>query len=250
MAQMIDITGFKFGAWTVVGRAASLGTAGARWSCECSCGIRAIVLGTKLRAGGSARCDECRKREREDLIGKTFGHITVVASIGSAKDHGLKGRGQLVLGRCACGRSWKGRAYELKRGNTRSCGCIPRGPIPRPDRELGAIRQLRRNYLRHALRRELSWELTEERFRVLTNGNCHYCGAEPSRTNYRMTKGRRTPSIVKYNGIDRKDNGLGYTAENSVSCCALCNYAKRDLTEAEFLAHVKTIYVKHFGATV
>ena len=37
-----------------------------------------------------------------------------------------------------------------------------------------------------------------------------------------------------YNGIDRKNNGKGYTEDNIVSCCKQCNFAKRNMSYKEF----------------
>lgn len=36
------------------------------------------------------------------------------------------------------------------------------------------------------------------------------------------------------NGIDRVDSSIGYTIQNSVPCCKICNYAKHNLTLEEF----------------
>ena len=44
--------------------------------------------------------------------------------------------------------------------------------------------------------------------------------------------------MAAYNGIDRKDNALGYVEGNVVSCCKFCQYAKRDLPYEEFVAHL------------
>ena len=43
-------------------------------------------------------------------------------------------------------------------------------------------------------------------------------------------------------GIDRVDNSLGYTLENSVSCCSKCNYMKKTLNVENFLLHIAKIY--------
>lgn len=37
------------------------------------------------------------------------------------------------------------------------------------------------------------------------------------------------------NGIDRRDSSLGYTLENCLPACGVCNKAKLDYTEEEFL---------------
>jgi hypothetical protein len=41
-----------------------------------------------------------------------------------------------------------------------------------------------------------------------------------------------------YNGIDRKNNRLGYFSANVVSCCVVCNKAKRTMPYEEFVAYL------------
>ena len=72
--------------------------------------------------------------------------------------------------------------------------------------------------------RNLLLTLTEGEFEKLLSSLCHYCG--------------NTNDI----GIDRVDNSLGYTLENSVSCCSKCNYMKKTLNVENFLLHIAKIY--------
>jgi len=66
--------------------------------------------------------------------------------------------------------------------------------------------------------------ITMKDFSKLVIKKCIYCGGEANK------------------GIDRIDNTKGYTKENSVSCCKICNYMKRDLFKEQFLNHVIKIY--------
>lgn len=75
-------------------------------------------------------------------------------------------------------------------------------------------------YRNAAQRRRLEWALTDEQAIALFRTSCHYCGIPPN----------------PRNGIDRKDNAVGYTTENVLPCCSVCNYAKRTMSYAEFLA--------------
>lgn len=54
-------------------------------------------------------------------------------------------------------------------------------------------------------------DLSFEQFQILRSKPCHYCGGSLSET---------------AQGLDRKDNSLGYTISNSVPCCPDCNYTK------------------------
>ena len=57
-----------------------------------------------------------------------------------------------------------------------------------------------------------------------------------------MLKGKRINDTVLM-GIDRKDNTLGYTLENSVPCCPTCNFAKRGLSVIEFIEWARRVYI-------
>jgi hypothetical protein len=187
--------------------------------------------------------------KREDLVGRKFGLITVTASAGVASDYGKKGNTQYVHGLCECGGTWTGRADCLKRGNTKSCGCIHPGNRPHPNRERPAFNSVLKNYKHHAERRGHAWELSRERFDQLVRGSCYYCGCVPATTSRILAvRKRRTGSEFTYNGIDRMDNARGYIEGNVVSCCKTCNYAKRDLSAVEFIAHVRRIHLFQFGA--
>lgn len=94
------------------------------------------------------------------------------------------------------------------------------------------------SYLKNALDRGLKFELTQENFAALSQGNCHYCGSEP-RQKF-QTSDAATP--YTYNGIDRVDNSRGYHVDNCVPCCKICNKMKSALSEQEFKEHVAKIF--------
>lgn len=58
----------------------------------------------------------------------------------------------------------------------------------------------------------------------MINSVCSYCG------------------IKEKLGIDRVDNSVGYTKENSVPCCKLCNFMKKAMSRNDFLSRIKKIY--------
>ncbi len=83
-------------------------------------------------------------------------------------------------------------------------------------------------YKTSAKRRKHSFELEELIFQELMLGECHYCNLE------------------RAYGIDRKDSSVGYVVSNCVSCCAECNYMKRDIPYEKFLNKIKTIYFNKY----
>ena len=54
--RVIDITGQKYGKFTVIERIKIEGKYHAFWKCECECGNQSIVCGSKLRTGKSKSC--------------------------------------------------------------------------------------------------------------------------------------------------------------------------------------------------
>ena len=59
MSALKDLTGQRFGRWTVLNRAGSSRrgrTVSSLWYCQCDCGQVQIVRGDNLRAGKSRSC--------------------------------------------------------------------------------------------------------------------------------------------------------------------------------------------------
>lgn len=95
------------------------------------------------------------------------------------------------------------------------------------------------------------WNLTLSEFSELIHQPCHYCGAEPSTNNMWNNGAARVTAneVVKINGIDRIDSSKGYSMNNCVPCCHICNRMKSDLTTEEFLEHIKLLYERNIGST-
>lgn len=89
-------------------------------------------------------------------------------------------------------------------------------------------------YQTGAKKRKKLWSLTFQDFLGLCEQPCHYCGAAP------LSGGsNRWP----HNGIDRKNNTVGYQLENCLPCCSFCNRGKgqRDyVTFQKYLAQVRS----------
>src|SRR3990167_5146505 len=111
--------------------------------------------------------------------------------------------------------------------------------LKRRDKNLEKYQQYARGYYREGLsykvqygrlrysskERKIVVLLSLNKFTEIVSRPCIYCGE---------SKERR--------GIDRIDNSIGYTKENSAPCCKICNYMKKTMTVSNFLAHVKKIY--------
>lgn len=93
-------------------------------------------------------------------------------------------------------------------------------------------------YRRSAKDRGFSYNLTFEQCEHLFKGTCFYCGHQ-SDSGY-------------LNGIDRLDNDIGYTTQNCVTCCSICNYMKRRLKPTIFInmcEHILT-YIGRINGTL
>ena len=155
-------------------------------------------------------------------VGNVFGCLTV-----RRLDRGAKRVHPVALCECSCGRSRVVRLSHLRRGLAASCAhCAWRAAWrrrPRNDESERRLLEAESTYRCNARRRPIKWELTREEFRALVLAGCHYCGTD------------------RAGGIDRLDSTGGYIKGNVVPCCAPCNYAKRLMTVAEFLAWVRRV---------
>jgi hypothetical protein len=81
-------------------------------------------------------------------------------------------------------------------------------------------------YVHNAAKRAYDMMLTYEQFHELIMKPCYYCDHKVEE---------------EVNGIDRFDNTKGYTIENCVPCCEMCNVMKLDQTVDEFLVRCQRI---------
>lgn len=204
---------------------------------ECAqdgCKARAKVSGYcelhYRRARAGRKMDAAKKTSVFERLrpGVRFGRLTIQQFIGLDDRHR-----KWFLCRCDCGKEVKQHSGSLVTGNTRSCGCLAREArrAKRIPDDWGVVRQIILQYKRHARSRGLSFDLDEQQFRSLIDAPCAYCGAERSNT-----KATKNHSGYEHNGIDRVDSNLGYSAENCVPCCRICNVAKNNLTFEQFAA--------------
>lgn len=134
MADLIDLTGQKFGDLTVLkkgnGRKTSGGAYIATWLCECVCGKITEVDGQKLRKGHTTSCGCKRKKNRgsnfKDLTGMKFNKLTVVEHIPKQERTTPTFCWKC---RCECGNFTTASTSKLKSGEIKSCGCMKKDRI-------------------------------------------------------------------------------------------------------------------------
>lgn len=114
----IDLTGMTFSHLLVIECAGRDGR-NVLWLCRCDCGAECTAITNDLTSLHKQSCG-CLKRQShaKNLIGQTFGRLTVI------KRNGTKGSRALWRCRCACGKYTDVRSIDLLSGNTKSCGCL------------------------------------------------------------------------------------------------------------------------------
>lgn len=138
---------------------------------------------------------------------------------------------------CDCGRQTTKQGSYLRKGRTKSCGCL-RGESIKLPLGVSSRNSILHSYKKHASERGLDWALTDQAFDDMTKRPCFYCGLSPSNE---YAKPDSNGSFV-YSGIDRLNSLRGYTSENTVACCTVCNRAKMALPCQDFLAWVDRVY--------
>lgn len=187
-----------------------------------------------------------------DVSGQRFGRLQVVERHPGKTRHGVP-----WLCACDCGETVVVLTSNLISGNTSSCGCLHREQLIARNHLLAKepwlvdmqVYQRRLGYRKVKLAAGsnqyktrglgkvhpticLDWELTLEQYTTLVTSPCYYCGAPPYQKPFGAYLKKR--GFLR-NGIDRIDNALGYTQDNSISCCRTCNWDKRAQTKEQFL---------------
>jgi hypothetical protein len=172
---------------------------------------------------------------KTNMVGLRFGKLSVIAATESEKN-----RARWVC-QCDCGNKCVATGKTLREGKKQSCGCIKRAQsqewiktlCKRNELSFGeaSCNHLYSIYRLNAKKRNFEYTITIDDFRTLTSKECYYCGELPQYAHDGVTCS--TPYV--YNGIDRVDNLIGYTLENCVTCCRICNWMKRTQSQSDFI---------------
>lgn len=140
--------------------------------------------------------------------------------------------------RCTnCGHETALRSYKVRKCRCKHCSCLPQG--------FSGSKRLYARYKRASKNLKRSFELSLEQFRILTSSSCFYCGSPPFTICINNTgKARKETSTWNHylhNGIDRKDNQIGYTLDNCLPCCVICNRAKNNMSFEDFGKYISRI---------
>lgn len=154
-----------------------------------------------------------------------------------------KGQRRYYFCKCECGKITRVEGYTLRKGITKSCGCIWDEIFLKTRGEI-SWNYYYSTYKTAAKSRNHKFEITKQEFKEMAIQDCQYCGQSPERYTYydknnklrqRVNQEVIDRSYIYVNGIDRVNNNEGYIISNIVPCCPPCNYAKRNQTEKEFI---------------
>lgn len=247
-SRTIDITGQRFGHLVVKEYVGRVRYNLPSWLCICDCGNTIITQGTVLRAGRtkSCGCNFPHKLTVQNFQGQKFGMLTVVEFAFVGK------RGHTHFSCvCDCGNSITVPGYRLKNKGVKSCGCYnyrdygggKKNARSTPDNPVGARSAAYRRMQSNAKIRNLTWDFDLDTWLNIVTQMCFYCGAAPRPY---MPNGKRSRyGLFLCNGLDRIDNSKGYTLDNVVPCCGICNGMKSNATQQEFIDRCRKIAKLH-----
>jgi len=173
----------------------------------------------------------CNSRFK-DVTGMKFGQLTAIRYI---KTEYARNTWRWEC-QCECGKIIVLPYNELRKGQQSCRACaIKRVAKLRKLASLtdeALIKKVFNVYKRQAKSRGIQFSLSIEEFKSVVFEPCHYCGELPTIDCYSMLR----------NGIDRINSDEGYTVDNCVPCCKICNVAKSNTTQEEFFAWIKKVY--------
>jgi hypothetical protein len=212
--------------------------------CKCDCGNYTNVIGTRLRMiKGTKSCGCLKKSHFIDLTGQKFNKLTLVKYIGQNNQKCF-----IYEAKCDCGNFIRAEGNDIKSNRIKSCGCLKTIKAMKKCLEnpyLMMIKNTYSDYRIKARQRNYNFDITLEYFSEKIKEKCYYCNSEPKNIKKpsKRRKWKENQVVLAYNGLDRVDNTKGYTVENTVSCCSMCNIAKSKTDVNVFYQWVNDVYI-------
>lgn len=199
------------------------------YECECKkCGEYRLLSQSDANTGV---CLNCKKQKTIDnIIGKVINNYKIIKFSHKNRIHNYE---------CECiscgTKSVVSIAGIKSNKNCKNCRVYGKEPT-----EEAQLKYRKDQYLQGAKQRSLNFYLSDKEFENLIFGNCYYCKDKPEERKY--SNSRNKTKTFSYNGIDRIDSNIGYTKENCVTCCEMCNRMKMAYSKEEFLKKIEKIY--------
>jgi len=179
--------------------------------------------------------------KRLNLVGKRFGRLTIIKYSHSHIQPSNQKRA-IWLAKCDCGKKHFVSTSSLISGHVVSCGCygkeIRKKGLHKKERGVANLNYKYLSYRARSKKHGIPFEISKKEFKEIIDQNCYYCGGKPEMPHTH----RSYNGLYISNGIDRINSQKGYIKGNVVPCCKLCNTMKSNLSEEEFINHIKKIY--------
>ena len=161
------------------------------------------------------------------------------------------------LCKCDCGNFKVVVGDNLSSGKSKSCGCLKKEFLSKSGNQFGlyedreeAILKVQYSHLKQRNKKFNGDIIPYEEYKKKVKDKCFYCGLEYSREiedRCERKDGKKlSNTIIRINGLDRIDSNIGYTSENTVTCCKYCNVAKSTMSIDDFMDWIKRVYEYNF----
>jgi hypothetical protein len=201
------------------------------WTVRCKCGKIKVMSSYAVKKNMSCGClSKTTFINHED---KKVNKITIGKYIGKNKYNC-----NIYNCLCDCGKEFVAEAADVLTEKIKTCGC---GRYFKAQQEADYTASnsnaIYIDYKKKAEQRDIDFNISIEEFRSLIFKDCSYCGMSPSNKKW---NGSRS-SCLMYNGLDRVDNSKGYSIDNCVPACYICNQAKHRMTLEYFKSWIERI---------
>lgn len=230
-----ELAGIRFGKLLVteeaIHKTLTNGKKNKFYKCVCDCGNELWVGYGNLTSGKTKSCGCLRSVKRQqyhDITGQRFNRLVAVSYDTDTKKW---------LCQCDCGNICHVGLQPLRKKLSQSCGCLWQERV-RHDSGMSSANMVYAGYRHKANKRGLSFEISLEDAIEVFKKDCNYCGIYP----YQVCKQDDLYGDFTYNGIDRIDSSVGYTIDNILPCCGICNKAKWTSSYDDFMRWMKRVY--------
>lgn len=234
-----DLSGQTFGYLTVISVSPKrLCDNRISWICKCICNKDVLKTSRYLKhkniKNKSCGCTRGLAKKLQIKNGTKMGKLTVLDTVESKLTPNGDNHTTLKC-ICDCNTIKHVNAAGFLKGSYLSCG---KSECKKDfDPKNSVINHTYKTYKYNAKKRDINFNISKKDVENIIFKPCYYCGVIGGNTSNLI---KNKP--IKYNGIDRHDNFVGYQVENIVPCCGTCNIMKNNKSYRYFINHIEKIF--------